>query len=37
VAEARLAEKLKEHRERKGKEIDSSNAKMTFGDAGTLN
>ena len=30
VAEARLVVALKEHRERKGKEIDTSNAKMTF-------
>ncbi len=36
IAEARLAEKLKEHRERKGREIDVSNAKMTFGQAATL-
>lgn len=36
VAEARLGALLKEHRERRGKEIDASNAKMTFGDAATL-
>ncbi len=36
VAEARLAVVLKEHRERKGKEIDASNAKMTFGEAASL-
>lgn len=36
VAQAKLAELLKEHRERKGKEIDSTNAKMTFGQAADL-
>ena len=36
VAEARLATFQKEHRERNGKEIDASNAKMTFGEAATL-
>ncbi len=36
VAEARLAERLKEQRERKGKKIDLSNARMSFGDAATL-
>ena len=36
VAEARLAVLQKEHRERRGKEVDSANAKMTFGDAATL-
>ena len=33
VAEARLAAIQKEHRETRGKEIDTSNAKMTFGEA----
>ncbi len=36
VAEARLANAVKEHRERRGKEVDSSNAKMTFQDAAAL-
>jgi hypothetical protein len=36
VAQAKLAELLKEHRERKGKEIDSTNAKMTFAQAAEL-
>jgi hypothetical protein len=36
IAQARLAEMLKEHRGRKGKEIDSTNAKMTFADAAEL-
>ena len=36
VAEPRLATIQKEHRERRGKEIDSSNAKMTFGEAAKL-
>lgn len=36
VAESRLAGLLKEHRENRKKEIDSSNAKMTFGDAAVL-
>ena len=36
VAEARLAVKLKEHRERKGVELSSSHSKMTFGAAATL-
>ena len=36
VAEARLATFQKEHRERKGREIDASNAKMTFADAAAL-
>ena len=36
VAEARLATLQKEHRERRGKEVDSANAKMTFGDAAAL-
>jgi hypothetical protein len=33
VAEAKLAEVQKEHRERRGKEIDPANAKITFGQA----
>ncbi|HEV2692911.1 MAG TPA: site-specific integrase [Verrucomicrobiae bacterium] len=36
VAEAKLADQLKEHRERKTKQIDPANAKMTFGQATTL-
>jgi len=36
IAQARLAEMLKEHRGRKGKEVDSANAKMTFADAAEL-
>ena len=36
VAEARLAAVVKEHRDRKRKEVDSSNAKMTFGEAAEL-
>jgi len=36
VAEARLAVKQKEHRERQSREIDPSNAKMTFGQASVL-
>ncbi len=36
VAESRLASLLKEHRENRKKEIDSSNAKMTYGDAAAL-
>ena len=36
VAEARLATVIKDHRERKGRVIDTSNAKMTFNDAATL-
>lgn len=36
VAEAKLAEIQKEHRERRGKEIDTRNAKMTFGEAAAL-
>jgi len=36
VAEARLAKAQKEHRERKTKEIDPSDAKMTFGQAAAL-
>ena len=36
VAEAKLAEVQKEHRERKGREIDPANAKMTFGQAAAL-
>ena len=36
IAQARLAELLKEHRGRKGKQIDSTNAKMTFADAAEL-
>jgi integrase len=36
VADARLATAVKEHRERKGKKVDASNAKMTFDQAATL-
>ena len=36
VAEARLAILQKEHREKRSEEIDSSNAKMTFGEAAVL-
>jgi hypothetical protein len=36
VAEARLAAALKEHRERKSRNIDTSNAKMTFSEAAAL-
>ncbi len=36
VAETRLATLQKEHRARRDKEVDSTNAKMTFGDASTL-
>ena len=36
VGEAKLAVVLKEHCERNGKEIDASNAKMTFGEAAAL-
>ena len=36
VAEARLATLQKEHRETRGKEIDTSNAKMTVGEAAQL-
>ena len=36
MAEARLAAVQKEHRETRGKEIDASNAKMTFGEAASL-
>lgn len=36
IAQARLAELLKEHRGRKGKQIDSANARMTFADAAEL-
>jgi hypothetical protein len=32
VAQAKLAELLKEHRARAGKKIDSTNAKMNFAD-----
>src|SRR5260221_6616084 len=36
VAEAKLAEAQKEHRERKSKQVDPANSKMTFGQAATL-
>ncbi len=36
IAQARLAELLKEHRGRKGKQIVPANAKMTFADAAEL-
>jgi integrase len=36
VAESRLAVAQKEHRERKGREVDPANAKMTFGQAASL-
>ena len=36
IAQAKLAELLKEHRGRKGKQIDPANAKMTFADAAEL-
>ncbi|MDB6075633.1 MAG: hypothetical protein JWO89_3273 [Verrucomicrobiaceae bacterium] len=36
VAEARLVAAQKEHRERRGREADPSNAKMTFGQASVL-
>ena len=36
VAEARLATAVKDHRERKSRVVDASNAKMTFNDAATL-
>jgi integrase len=36
VAQARLAALRKEHREHRGKEIDSSSARMTFGQAAAL-
>lgn len=36
VAQAKLAELLKEHRGRVGKKIDSANAKMTFAEAAEL-
>ena len=36
VAEARLSAAQKEHRERRGTEIDPSNAKMTFEQAASL-
>ena len=36
VAEARLAIIQKEHREIRGKDVDTSNAKMTFGEAAKL-
>ena len=36
VAEARLANALKEHREKKSKKVDPSNARMTFGQASAL-
>ena len=36
VAEARIGEMQKENRERRGREVDPGNAKMTFGQAATL-
>ncbi|MEO6785910.1 MAG: hypothetical protein ABI318_07225 [Chthoniobacteraceae bacterium] len=36
VAEAWLATAVKDHRERKSREVDPSNARMTFGEAATL-
>ena len=36
VAEAKLAEAQKEHRERKGREVDAGNAKMKFSEAAAL-
>ena len=36
VAEGRLAELQKEHRELRGREIDAGNAKMTFGQAAAI-
>ncbi len=36
IAESRLAEALKEHRQQRGKESSRSSSKMTFGDAGKL-
>lgn len=36
VAESRLAEAQKEHRQRKGREASASSAKMTFGQAAAL-
>ena len=36
VAESKLAEIQKEHREHKGREVDPGNAKMTFGAAAAL-
>ena len=36
IAQAKLAELLKEHRGRKDKQIDPANAKMTFADAAEL-
>ena len=36
VARAKLAETLKDHRENQSREIDTNNAKLTFGEASTL-
>jgi len=36
IAEAKLAELQKEHRENRDREVDRGNAKMTFGDAVTI-
>jgi hypothetical protein len=36
VARARLAEKMAEHEDRKGIEVDAGNAKMAVGQAATL-
>ena len=36
VAQAKLAEIQKEHRKRRGQEVDPANAKMTFGQAAVL-
>ena len=36
VAEARLSSALKENREQRKREVDTANAKMTFGEAATL-
>ena len=36
VARARLADILKEHRKNKGREVDPSNAKLTFAQAAAL-
>lgn len=36
VAEARLATALKENREHRKRDVDTANAKMTFGEVATL-
>ena len=36
VAQARLADLLKEHRKNKGREVDPSNVKMTFAQAAAI-